>query len=445
MPSSSPSRNPDPQRLSRLLRVIVITSTVLVVVVLVNQLQSYASFRRFADQDIELTRLSGQIVYFDEVLTMSARMAAITGDTTWEERYYTHEQALHAALGRAAYLAPEEERQFLRSVGGVNQELVDREMRTFELIDDGRLVEATQLVFDDEYERLKGEYLAGVTGLRASFDARVGKSLRDAKAWTIFGGGAGLLAVGGTLTILLLSVVRSRREAALMIELATVERRSTLGRLAASLAHELNQPLAAIVNYTGAAQHFQEREDQREELVNAIDGASEQAQRAGEIVRRMREFSKPARPVTAVVDPSQLVKASVLLVQGKSRAVRVPVEVTGSDPCSGLISVDPIQVQQVLVNLLINAIDASPEGNTVEIGASCDGSWCTIRVRDRGIGISHEDTDRVFEAFYSTKDEGQGLGLAISRDIVESLGGVIEVDAQGPGATFYVRFPEADQ
>ena len=431
----------NPNRLSGIQRVLVVTCAVLVIVLLLDQLQFYAAFKRFASDDLELTRLSSEIVYLDELLTMSARMAAVTGDTSWADRYQEHEPQLAIALEQAAAIAPDAEREFLRSVDGANSQLVVREQESLALVLSGDLESAKTLVFDKEYDTLKAEYRAGVDGLRTSFDDRVAASLESAKMWAIVGGVAAILAVGGTALILSISIVRSRQEAALLAGLAVVARRAPLGRLAASLAHELNQPLAAIVNYTGAAAVSAMDHEYAGPLRDAIEGASSQAQRAGEIGSRMREFSKPSQPVREEVDPDSAVRASVKLGEGKSYSRGITVEQVPMGVSLPILA-DPVQLQQVLVNLLLNAIAASAEGESVRVGATRRDGFCVFIVEDRGVGLDEISADRIFDAFYTTKDDGQGLGLAIARDIVEAHEGGSEVDARGPGATFTVRVPE---
>lgn len=432
------------RRLVGIQRLIVLVSGALVVLLLINQLQFYGAYKRFATEDLVLTRLAGRIVHLDEVLTMSARIAAKTGDAFWVQRYRHHEPQLNEVLSEALTIAPNAEREHLLMVDVANRALIDRETRALERVEAGDNDAAISLVFGDEYDTLKQDYRAGVDGLLEHFDRRVASSMASAKRWAFVGGAVALLAICGALVMLWLSVERSHRETQLFNELAASERRSTLGRLAASLAHELNQPLAAIVNYTGAAKSYCCDASKMEEICAAVDGASAQAERAGEIVRRMREFSRPSTPIKETIDPQQAIRASVQLVSGQSRAARVCVE-HNDDEFAPLIRADRVQLQQVLINLLVNAIEASKEGGVVRVSARQDNGCAVIEVRDNGVGISKSESDRIFDAFYTTKQEGQGLGLAVSRDIVEGHGGVIEVDARGPGAAFIVRIPEVDQ
>ncbi len=430
-----------PRGANRLLRLVVIGSALLVLLLVFNEFRSYVAYTRFAEQDIRLTRLAGRIVHFDEVLTTSSRMAVATGDTAWRDRYREYEPRLESVLAEAVDIAPGAERADLLRIREVNLVLVAREAEALGLIEAGRPDDARTLLFGAEYERLKSEYRSGVDGMLERFDARVTASLASARLWAIAGGFVALFAVGGSVVVLWLNLQRSRRESLLFDQLATAERRSTIGRLAASLAHELNQPLAAIVNYTGAARMYCDDESIDSELCRAVQGASEQAQRAGLIVQRMREFTKPGTVLKQRVDVQQAIRKSVQLLEWRSKEKRVPIEIV-THPLVAPILADEVQLQQVIVNLLVNAIDASSPHQNVRVSAYADRGDTVIEIFDSGVGITPENAGRIFEAFFTTKEGGQGLGLAITRDIVEGLGGVIEVQARDVGAEFRVRFPE---
>ena len=428
-------------RLAGLTRIIIVGSAFIIVLLLVNQLQFYVAYRRFAEQDLTLTRLAGEMVYLDEVLTMSARMAATTGDDQWIGRYQIYEPLLDATLDQAHEIAVGIEEDDIVTIDTANRALVTREVECINAVLSGDLERAKGAVFSEKYDALKDKYQGSVVSLTDNFDARIAESLASARRWTFVSGAIALVGVVGSMFVLTMSVSRSQRESKLLSDLAVAERRTTLGRMAATLAHELNQPLAAITNYTSAAKELSAMPGQEEALAESLEGAVAQATRAGAIVRRVREFSRPSTPQLTKIDIPSVIRESVQFVMPQARSVRVSIRQQLGDPSFAMA--DEVQLQQVLVNLLVNAIDASDAGGSVEVRAIAEQKQVVIEVEDHGQGIAPAHAERIFESFYSTKQGGQGLGLAICRDIVEELGGAIEVDARPSGALFRVRLPKA--
>ncbi len=429
------------RRAEGLIRLVSITSAVLIVVLLLNGWYAFSAARRLGSEDLQLVRLAGRIVHLDEVLTMSARMAAQTGDARWTERYRAAEPKLDAAIGEVIALAPESEREAMELTNEANLALVALEAACLEAVAEGRLDDARELVFDERYDRLKSHYREGVESMIGALDHRTQRSVAAARTAAIVGGLVALLGVVASFAALALGVARSRREEALRVELRFAARRSTMGRLASSLSHELNQPLAAIVHYSGAATAISERHDGPHELRSVLDGIAQQAERAGAIVQRVREFARPSAPRRAAVDVGEVLRDALLLVVPEARVAGVELETDVARPVPS-ISGDAIQIQQVLVNLLLNAIEASPPGGRVEVRVRAAAGRVELEVADEGVGISPEESARVFEAFYTTKPEGLGLGLAVSRDIVEALGGEIVHEPGRQGSRFRVSLPE---
>ena len=220
---------------------------------------------------------------------------------------------------------------------------------------------------------------------------------------------------------------------------------STLGEMSASIAHEINQPLAAVVNNAMAclnwldAQNFDEAR-QSAELVIA-DG-----RRAGEIVSRIRALVKKDAPRKDAVDINAIIVEVIALVRYEVQGQRVSVQTALAKdlpPVQG----DRIQLQQVLMNLMMNAIEAmsgSDEAPRVlSIASSRAGARAMlIRVADSGPGLNPATRDRLFQAFHTTKPQGMGMGLAISRSIVEAHGGRLWATANEPhGAVFQFTLP----
>jgi len=231
-----------------------------------------------------------------------------------------------------------------------------------------------------------------------------------------------------------------------------VARVSTMGEMATGIAHELNQPLAAMATYSFAARrHLERLSDETPHLQNILEQLESQAIRAGEIVRRMRSFVNKSVSTQTAMSLNSLVNDVVSFVDPDIRHADVLLELDLQD-CSSIVSMDEIQIQQVLVNLIRNAIDAMDETptdqRTVTVSTrACENNMVEISVSDSGKGLDAEDLDRVFEAFYSTKDQGMGMGLAISRSIIEDHGGKLQVEANenGSGVTFQFSLPCGDE
>ena len=230
-------------------------------------------------------------------------------------------------------------------------------------------------------------------------------------------------------------------------ELAHVARLSMLGEMAAGLAHELNQPLHAVKNYAGGGVRRLLKTPQRdEELVVALEQISAEANRAAEIVRRVRRFVQKREPSLSEVAVNSLVEEVALLCKTEIEQHRAKVVLESSPGLPPIVG-DAIQIEQVLVNLLRNgleAMDDTPEDERLlGIRSMLHGNdTVQVDVCDRGKGIGAEDLERVFDPFFTTKPEGMGMGLAISRSIVQALGGRLWVTTgQDRGCTFHFTLP----
>ena len=230
-------------------------------------------------------------------------------------------------------------------------------------------------------------------------------------------------------------------------ELAHVARLSTFGEMTTTLAHELNQPLGAIANYSQAClRTLRAKNEPTEALVVALEQITAQARRAGEIVRRLRMFVRKSDGVRRPTDINALVTETVRFIEteARERGVQLRLELVKGPPA---VRVDAVQIQQVLLNLLSNAIEAmngvARNDRTLTIGTERAGkSSLRLRVRDTGSGLDEMARQRVFESFYTTKTHGVGMGLSISRSIVEAHGGRIWVEpAAGGAAEFNFTLP----
>ncbi len=226
----------------------------------------------------------------------------------------------------------------------------------------------------------------------------------------------------------------------------------TMGELASSLAHELNQPLTAIVNYVRGIQRRFKHSDvvSREELQFPLDKTAATALRAGEIIHRMIDFTRKREPARELLSLHHVVHDLIEFCGPNAERHNVHLEdrVDASLPA---VMADRIQLEQVLLNLLVNAIEASEQSAvngalmvTVEANLAPN-RMLLIRVRDQGIGLPVDQTQQVFERFFTTKTKGLGMGLAISRSLVETLGGELwaENNLDG-GASFVFSLPLAE-
>jgi two-component system sensor kinase FixL len=222
-----------------------------------------------------------------------------------------------------------------------------------------------------------------------------------------------------------------------------------MGELAASLAHELNQPLAAILGNAETAQKILRRQAVDVEELRAIcDDIVSEDHRATEIMRRMRAIVRKEPPAFALLDIGSVIGEVIRLVRADAllRQCRVSVEVAaGLPPVFG----DRIELQQVILNLLVNAFDAMshcpPNEREVSVRAALAGEGMVkVAVADRGTGVNAGDLERIFEAFHTSKREGLGIGLSISRTIVGMHRGRLWAENnRDRGATFSFAIPAA--
>src|SRR6516165_877996 len=230
-------------------------------------------------------------------------------------------------------------------------------------------------------------------------------------------------------------------------ELSHLSRVALMGEMSASIAHELNQPLAGILSNAAAGQRFIDRGDvDQREIRELLGDIIADSRRAGDVVRGIRGMVKKEKMACRSVDLNEVVTDALRMASPDALLHSCQLE-TSLDPNLPAIQADPVQLQQVLLNLAINAFDAMREIPTskrkVVIATQSRGDG-TVRasVRDYGVGVSEEMQNRLFDPFFSTKTEGLGMGLAIVRSIVESHGGTIRAEnADGGGTRFEFVVP----
>jgi two-component system sensor kinase FixL len=242
-----------------------------------------------------------------------------------------------------------------------------------------------------------------------------------------------------------------REESAAMLdqarsELARLARLNELGEMASTLAHELNQPLSAIANYVQGSRRMLDRldGDVPPALRGALDETAKQALRAGDIIRHLREFVRRGDTDKGPEDIKKLIEeaGALALVGSRERGIKSIFDFSAE---SGLVMADRVQIQQVLINLMRNAMEAmrdSPVKQLTVRTRPIDGPRMQVEVEDTGPGISEEIAPQLFQPFVTSKAHGMGIGLSISKRIIESHGGDLTVNRNASGgATFSFSLP----
>jgi len=235
-------------------------------------------------------------------------------------------------------------------------------------------------------------------------------------------------------------------------ELLHMARFTALGEMASTLAHEINQPLTAITNYLKGSRRLLEKskDDNADMLREAVERAAEQALRAGDVIRHLRDFvargesERQVERLTTIIEEA----SSLALVGAREADVRVSYEL---DPAAELVLTDRIQIQQVLLNLMRNAVEAmqgAPRRELRVVTRTRADGMAEVSVKDTGPGLAPEISAQLFQPFVTTKKQGMGVGLSICRTIVESHGGHIWAEAMPGGGTafrFTLRIVEKDE
>jgi C4-dicarboxylate-specific signal transduction histidine kinase len=236
-------------------------------------------------------------------------------------------------------------------------------------------------------------------------------------------------------------------ERLLRAELAHVGRLSVVGEMGTNLAHELNQPLSAIHSYlAGCVRRLQQEGGDHADLIQAMHAAAEEARRASSIIQRMREFVRRSKPLTSTVDLNELVREMLPLLSGELKEQRVQPELRLAKALEPVLA-DRVQIGQVLVNLIRNSLEAMSHIPTSErkliIRTSMAADHAVeVAVEDTGGGLSPDVLQNLFQPFHTTKPKGMGMGLAISRTIIDAHGGWIRADpGPGRGAIFHFQIP----
>jgi C4-dicarboxylate-specific signal transduction histidine kinase len=220
-----------------------------------------------------------------------------------------------------------------------------------------------------------------------------------------------------------------------------------MGEMSTGIAHELNQPLSAITNFAnGCVRRLKSDVGSKEDLVKALEQISAQSKRAAEIIKRLRALVTKQQAIRKQINLNEIVKEVLELVAHDIRKDKISLDKKLFDTALW-VDVDAVQIEQVLINLIRNAIDAmhmrsASERRLLIETHLLEGDRAQIRIKDDGAGIPEEQLIKLFDAFYTTKEHGMGMGLAITKTIVEEHSGKIYANSKvGKGSTFYVELP----
>ena len=471
--------------LMQLIRTAVILSLILVAAVGGNVWRMYASFGQVVTTEFELQKLAGKIVHLDEVLTMSARMAASTGSLEWEQRYVIFEPKLDQAIKRAIELAPEAYANQPAATDEANIKLVNMEHKSFDLVRQGKQAEALELLFSPEYQLQKQIYAIGINKTIAALETRINFNLDYYRRNLLMSGLFSLLSVPilllawSTILRLINWYVRQKKQAEITLRSAKLQleknnktlekkvRQRTAqlqeakekaeaanlakDRFLANISHELRTPLNGILGYTNIMMRDCDKSNNKKTKdLNIIKNSGHHLLT---LIEDLLDYSKTdAGKMELHLAPINLpsfLSETIDLVESSAREKGLEIELEKTVNLPEDIKVDEKRLRQILINLLSNAIKFTQQGKITlkarAIGVKHLNSLQKIRfeVIDTGVGISQEKISTIFNPFeqvgdLKSKSAGTGLGLSISSQLVELMGGKLEVKSEvNKGSIFW--------
>jgi signal transduction histidine kinase len=419
-------------------------------------ISAFVDYREGASDLARFETLQGEIRRLDEVLTMSARMAATSGEARWVERYEENIAPLDAALAEVTALAPDGfAAQMVDATSAANRALMSVENEAFDLVAQGRGADAYALLTSAEYETQKAIYAEGVeTALndaRATFDIQSRQRRERLVGATVLSA----LMFLASFVLWVRMMHRSVRTQEALAREAAAERDAAAAANAAkstflaNMSHELRTPLNAVIGYTEIVREGAVEADRTQDISDA-DKVLSAAHRLLVLIDGLLDLAKieadkVSFEITAF-DVRAFTEAAVATVRPSAAAngTTLVVEIA---PDVGMVASDEHRLGQCLLNLMSNAVKFTP-GGAVSITARRDGAWMDFAVADTGVGIDPDRLTTLFQPFVQADGSvertfgGTGLGLAISREIARKLGGdITATSTPGSGSRFVLRVP----
>jgi C4-dicarboxylate-specific signal transduction histidine kinase len=261
------------------------------------------------------------------------------------------------------------------------------------------------------------------------------------------GGVAAVVAAGRDVTERLRAEEQARRH---LQQLAHVGRISAMGEMATAIAHEINQPLTSVRTYAQASRRLLAAGEDPRTLADTLERVADQAERAAQIIQRLRAFLAQHDVQAMPVDPDFLVREVIGLCRAEAAQCGVQLRLESIAGALPRVHVDPIQIEQIVLNLVRNGIEAIQQAESEQrvlcVSTRRCGKEVWVSVLDSGPGVASDAAPRVFDAFYTTKPGGMGVGLALSRSIAEAHGGRLWLDeGHARGALFHLALPAVAQ
>lgn len=407
-------------------------------------------FGKLAKTEVRLERLAGTITHLDDVLTMSARLSAVTAEPAWEKRYRTSEPELDAAIAETLGLAPDQHIvAALHQTAIANEKLVEIEREVFDRVRDGRPEQAIALLDGPIYSQEKTVYAQGIARAVTLMHDRVDTQVRahGERAWLILvaDGLAGIVLMVGWLRVLRLLQKYALDRAALVLDLQqAVHARDNFLALAS---HELRTPLNALSLSVDAM--MQSRDELPDQASRRLALVERQIRRLEASIDALLDVSRITSGRLSMefendLDFAAITRETVERFADQTALARCEVRLTGTDqPILG--TWDKMRLEQIVSNLLSNAMRYGAN-KPIDIQVGSTDKVAELTVRDYGIGIPAEKQAAIFARFERAVSQreyrGVGLGLWIVREVVSAMDGTVRVHSQaGEGATFRVTIP----
>lgn len=409
----------------------------------------------------QIIKLQGELTHLDEVLTMSSRMAVTTGDSRWEQRYQEFEPKLADTLKTLVKMHPQDVRDIQRTEAA-NNKLVAMEKKSLELVKAKKKEEALKILFSTDYEKEKADYSLASTDFYKSFVSSL--NMRQSKFVLIkfyfflflFFAFASWVAIyhrakNQTLTLALANQRLDQTVVEQNQQLMNASRLSALGELAVGVAHEINSPLTVIgmrieqleTGIRSASMHTSD-------VLRNMDLIKKTVERISKIINGLRIVGRDGNLSDSEKVPiSSVIEETVNLCGERFRQNGVQLEVVRNSDYNCRVDCRPVQISQVLLNLLNNSYDAlmSLDQKWIKIEVSVKREFLEISVTDSGTGIRNELVNKVMQPFFTTKEvgKGTGLGLSISRRIMDNHRGQLMIDSTSPHTRFVILLPRTEE